>query len=159
MWYIGCSQISMGRCFWVLFIGFAFFLQRLHIHPWIVCLLYFKQSEHQNLIVDAGALSHLVDLLKRHNSGCNARAVNGLIRRAADAITNLAHENSRIKTLVRFVSICLSLWKPHSWWRHCINFWFCFQNWRWYSLTCWTAWVLWRKGTKSSCWCPANPCI
>lgn len=102
----------MGRCFWVLFIGFAFFLQRLHIHPWIVCLLYFKQSEHQNLIVDAGALSHLVDLLKRHNSGCNARAVNGLIRRAADAITNLAHENSRIKTLVRFVSICLSLWKP-----------------------------------------------
>lgn len=61
------------------------------------------QPEHQQLIVDAGALPHLVGLLKRHRDGQNSRAVNGVIRRAADAITNLAHENSSIKTCVRFV--------------------------------------------------------
>lgn len=61
------------------------------------------QPEHQQLIVDAGALPHLVDLLKRHKNCCNSRAVNGVIRRAADLITNLAHENSCIKTCVRFV--------------------------------------------------------
>lgn len=43
-----------------------------------------------------------MDLLKRHKNGCNSRAITGVIRRAADAITNLAHENSRIKTRVRF---------------------------------------------------------
>ncbi|XP_010255973.1 PREDICTED: ARM REPEAT PROTEIN INTERACTING WITH ABF2-like isoform X2 [Nelumbo nucifera] len=59
------------------------------------------KPEHQQLIVDAGALSHLVDLLKRHRDGCSSRAVNSVIRRAADAITNLAHENSSIKTRVR----------------------------------------------------------
>lgn len=59
------------------------------------------QPEHQQLIVDAGALPLLVDLLKRHKSGLNSRAVTGVIRRAADAITNLAHENSFIKTRVR----------------------------------------------------------
>ncbi|XP_048337268.2 ARM REPEAT PROTEIN INTERACTING WITH ABF2 isoform X1 [Ziziphus jujuba] len=59
------------------------------------------KPEHQQLIVDAGALPNLVDLLKRHKNSCNSRAVNGAIRRAADAITNLAHEHSRIKTLVR----------------------------------------------------------
>ncbi|WCJ21534.1 ARM repeat protein interacting with ABF2 [Euphorbia peplus] len=59
------------------------------------------KPEHQQLIVDAGALSHLVKLLKRHKGGVNSRAVNGVIRRAADAITNLAHENNSIKTLVR----------------------------------------------------------
>ncbi|KAK9282320.1 hypothetical protein L1049_005234 [Liquidambar formosana] len=59
------------------------------------------KPEHQQLIVDAGALPHLVDLLKRHRNGCNSRAVNGAIRRAADAITNLAHENGSIKTRVR----------------------------------------------------------
>ncbi|KAF5455049.1 hypothetical protein F2P56_024664, partial [Juglans regia] len=59
------------------------------------------KPEHQQLIVDAGALPHLVDLLKRHKNGCNSRAVNGVIRRAADLITNLAHENSCIKTRVR----------------------------------------------------------
>lgn len=64
-----------------------------------VCL---KQPEHQQLIVDAGALPHLVDLLKRHKNGCNTRAVNGVIRKAADAITNLSHENGCIKTRVRF---------------------------------------------------------
>ncbi|KOM36134.1 hypothetical protein LR48_Vigan02g228400 [Vigna angularis] len=57
--------------------------------------------EHQQLIVDSGALIHLVDLLKRHKDGLTSRAINSLIRRAADAITNLAHENSSIKTRVR----------------------------------------------------------
>ncbi|KAI8000722.1 ARM REPEAT PROTEIN INTERACTING WITH ABF2 [Camellia lanceoleosa] len=51
------------------------------------------QPEHQQLIVDNGALPHLVDLLKRHKDGS--------IRRAADAITNLAQESSSIKTRVR----------------------------------------------------------
>ncbi|OAY83690.1 ARM repeat protein interacting with abf2, partial [Ananas comosus] len=59
------------------------------------------KPEHQQLIVDAGALPLLVDLLKRHRKGSNSRAVNSVIRRAADAITNLAHENSNIKTCVR----------------------------------------------------------
>ncbi|XP_062108399.1 ARM REPEAT PROTEIN INTERACTING WITH ABF2-like [Humulus lupulus] len=59
------------------------------------------KPEHQQLIVDTGALSHLVDLLKRYRNGSISRAVNSVIRRAADAITNLAHENSSIKTRVR----------------------------------------------------------
>ncbi|XP_062085796.1 ARM REPEAT PROTEIN INTERACTING WITH ABF2-like [Humulus lupulus] len=59
------------------------------------------KPEYQQLIVDAGAISHLVDLLKRHRNDANSRAVSGVIRRAADAITNLAHENSSIKTRVR----------------------------------------------------------
>ncbi|KAG4403994.1 hypothetical protein AAZX31_01G224500 [Glycine max] len=59
------------------------------------------KPEHQQLIVDSGALKHLVDLLKRHKNGLTSRAINSLIRRAADAITNLAHENSSIKTRVR----------------------------------------------------------
>ncbi|PWA58121.1 ARM repeat protein interacting with ABF2 [Artemisia annua] len=59
------------------------------------------KPEHQQLIVDAGALPHLVALLKRHRDNGNSRAVNGVIRKAADAITNLAHENGSIKTRVR----------------------------------------------------------
>ncbi|XP_057996751.1 ARM REPEAT PROTEIN INTERACTING WITH ABF2 isoform X3 [Hevea brasiliensis] len=59
------------------------------------------KPEHQQLIVDSGALFHLVELLKRHKSSGNSRAVNGVIRKAADAITNLAHENNVIKTRVR----------------------------------------------------------
>ncbi|XP_019444529.1 PREDICTED: ARM REPEAT PROTEIN INTERACTING WITH ABF2-like isoform X2 [Lupinus angustifolius] len=59
------------------------------------------KPEHQQLIVDNGALKYLVDLLKRHDNVLTSRAVNSLIRRAADAITNLAHENSTIKTRVR----------------------------------------------------------
>ncbi|KAL9993843.1 putative armadillo repeat protein ABAP1/ARIA [Helianthus debilis subsp. tardiflorus] len=61
-----------------------------------------RLPEHQQLIVDAGALPRLVSLLrKRHKDSENSRAVNSVIRRAADAITNLAHENSSIKTRVR----------------------------------------------------------
>lgn len=68
--------------------------------PFILLILS-QQPEHQQLIVDIGALSHLVELLKRHKDG-SSRAVNSVIRRAADAITNLAHENSCIKTRVRY---------------------------------------------------------
>ncbi|XP_062231321.1 ARM REPEAT PROTEIN INTERACTING WITH ABF2-like isoform X2 [Phragmites australis] len=57
--------------------------------------------EHQQLIVDAGALPPLVNLLKRQKNTTNSRVVNSVIKRAADAITNLAHENSNIKTSVR----------------------------------------------------------
>ncbi|KAK8684814.1 hypothetical protein V6N13_040830 [Hibiscus sabdariffa] len=59
------------------------------------------KPEHQQLIVDSGALSHLVNLLHRHKDSSISRAVISVIRRAADAVTNLAHENSSIKTRVR----------------------------------------------------------
>eukprot|EP01018_Ginkgo_biloba_P034226 Gb_07904 [translate_table: standard] len=59
------------------------------------------KPEHQHLIADSGALSHLIALLKRRRQSSSGRAVNAVIRRAADAITNLAHENGSIKTLVR----------------------------------------------------------
>lgn len=39
-----------------------------------------------------------------HKDSESSRAVTGVLRRVADAITNLAHENSSIKTLVRLVS-------------------------------------------------------
>ncbi|KAL1203301.1 ARM REPEAT PROTEIN INTERACTING WITH ABF2 [Cardamine amara subsp. amara] len=70
--------------------GSAFALGLLAIKP-----------EYQKLIVDKGALPHLVNLLKRNKDGSSCRAVNSVIRRAADAITNLAHENSSIKTRVK----------------------------------------------------------
>lgn len=35
--------------------------------------------------MDGGALPHLVAVRKRHRDGQNSRAVNGVIRRAADA--------------------------------------------------------------------------
>ncbi|KAE9596468.1 putative chromatin remodeling & transcription regulator BTB-POZ family [Lupinus albus] len=70
--------------------GSAFALALLAVKP-----------EHQHFIVHNGALKHLVTLLKTHNTSLTSRAVNSLIRRAADAITNLAHENSTIKTRVR----------------------------------------------------------
>ena len=64
-------------------------------------LLAIKQ-EHQVAIADAGALPGLVALLKRYvpfkgppNPGAS------VVRRAADAITNLAHENVAIKSKVR----------------------------------------------------------
>ncbi|XP_050388323.1 ARM REPEAT PROTEIN INTERACTING WITH ABF2-like isoform X2 [Argentina anserina] len=60
------------------------------------------KPENQHLIVDAGGLSPLIDLLKLHKScrGSNG-AVDSVIRRAADAICNVSHENSNIKNLVR----------------------------------------------------------
>lgn len=69
----------------------------------------FKQPEYQQLIVDAGALTCLVDLLKRHKAPIISQALfSGLLRRVADAITNLAHENTNIKTLVRFFHISIT---------------------------------------------------
>ncbi|GMI71933.1 ARM repeat protein interacting with ABF2 [Hibiscus trionum] len=59
------------------------------------------KPEHQQLIVDLGALSHLVNLLHRHKDSSITRALISVIRRAADAVTNLAHENSSIKSRVR----------------------------------------------------------
>ncbi|KAI9119247.1 hypothetical protein K1719_009922 [Acacia pycnantha] len=70
--------------------GCAFVLGLLAVKP-----------EHQQFIVDAGALPCLLDLLKRHKTSVSSRALTGLIRRAADAISNLAHENNTIKTRVR----------------------------------------------------------
>ncbi|KAK6937532.1 Armadillo [Dillenia turbinata] len=70
--------------------GSAFTLGLLAVRP-----------EHQEVIVNAGALPYLVGLLKRNANGQNPRAANGVIRRAADAITNLAHDNFGIKTFVR----------------------------------------------------------
>ncbi|RWR76770.1 arm repeat protein interacting with ABF2 isoform X2 [Cinnamomum micranthum f. kanehirae] len=69
--------------------GCAFVLGLLAVKP-----------EHQQLIVDAGALPYLVSMLKRRSGGSSLRAINSVIRRAADAITNLSHENSSIKTCV-----------------------------------------------------------
>jgi hypothetical protein len=59
------------------------------------------KPEHQRMIADAGALPFLVGLLWRQGSSSNHRIANGVVRRAADAITNLAHENAHIKTRVR----------------------------------------------------------
>lgn len=61
--------------------------------------------------MDAGALPLLVDLLMRNRRNSNRRAVNSVIRRAADAITNLAHENSNIKTAVRLCCCTFSIMK------------------------------------------------
>ncbi|XVF32582.1 hypothetical protein REPUB_Repub17cG0094500 [Reevesia pubescens] len=58
------------------------------------------KPEHQQVIVDAGALPCLLNLLKRHKDGCKSKAVDGVIRKAADAITSLAHENAGIKTRI-----------------------------------------------------------
>ncbi|KAK9815710.1 hypothetical protein WJX72_008429 [[Myrmecia] bisecta] len=67
----------------------------------IVGLLAIKQ-EHQHLIAERKALPALVALLKRYlptNGPSNPGA--SVVRRAADAITNLAHENVEIKSRVR----------------------------------------------------------
>ncbi|KAL0037798.1 hypothetical protein WJX77_012429 [Trebouxia sp. C0004] len=60
------------------------------------------KPEHQHSIADMGALSGLVGILKRHtdNIGCPMPGAS-VVRRAADAITNLAHENIPIKSRVR----------------------------------------------------------
>ncbi|XP_024017337.1 ARM REPEAT PROTEIN INTERACTING WITH ABF2 [Morus notabilis] len=86
----GRGDDATRRCDYEVEKGSAFALGLLAVKP-----------EYQHLIVDSGALSHLVELLKWHKSGVSSRAVSGVIRRAADAITNLAHENSSIKSRVR----------------------------------------------------------
>ncbi|XP_058748627.1 ARM REPEAT PROTEIN INTERACTING WITH ABF2-like isoform X2 [Vicia villosa] len=60
------------------------------------------KPENQQLIVDAGALPCLVELLMRPKApGVSQALFSRLLGRVADAITNLAHENINIKTLVR----------------------------------------------------------
>ncbi|KAJ1433072.1 Armadillo-type fold [Sesbania bispinosa] len=59
------------------------------------------KPEYQQLIVDAGALPYLVDLLRRHRAGGISPELTGMLKKVADAITNLAHENTSVKTLVR----------------------------------------------------------
>ncbi|GBG88105.1 hypothetical protein CBR_g46594 [Chara braunii] len=59
------------------------------------------KPEYQRMIADACALPALVALLKRRGTAANWRTVNGVLRRSADAITNLAHENASIKSRVR----------------------------------------------------------
>lgn len=62
------------------------------------------KSEYQQAICDANALPTLVGIIKRYSSKQD-RWLSGpsaqTCRRAADAITNLAHENNSIKTRVR----------------------------------------------------------
>ena len=64
------------------------------------------KPEHQKRIADSNALPRLVALLKRRVSdgqtGRVGDAATRVARRAADAITNLAHENVLIKNRVRY---------------------------------------------------------
>ncbi|XP_010536264.1 PREDICTED: ARMADILLO BTB ARABIDOPSIS PROTEIN 1-like [Tarenaya hassleriana] len=59
------------------------------------------KPEYQQLIVDAGAIGHVVKLLNRPYVPCGCKAAKSLLRRAADLITHISHENPRIKTIVR----------------------------------------------------------
>ena len=61
------------------------------------------KPEHRQLIVDAGALPHLVALLKRHRDNRTSQVVNGVIKVAVGAIANLARRNGSIKTRVKLV--------------------------------------------------------
>lgn len=61
------------------------------------------KPEYQARIAQRGALQGLVRLLREHRSTALARlqpGSGGAVRRAADAITNLAHENVEIKNMV-----------------------------------------------------------
>ncbi|KAK4276016.1 hypothetical protein QN277_019017 [Acacia crassicarpa] len=66
----------------------------------LILALLAKKPQHQQLIVDAGALAYLMDLLKRHKTCGNSPALTGLLTSAANAINNLAAGNSSIKTRV-----------------------------------------------------------
>lgn len=61
-----------------------------------------KQKEYQQLVVDAGALPCLVDWLRMQKISTIAQPLIDLLKRVADAITSLIHENNGIKTLFRF---------------------------------------------------------
>jgi hypothetical protein len=61
------------------------------------------KPENQRRIADSNALPGLVSLLKRRTDE-NGGGVSSVARRAADAITNLAHENISIKNRVRCAS-------------------------------------------------------
>jgi len=59
------------------------------------------KPEYQAQIASAGALPGLIKLVKDHKPTVTVRPVvqgsGGVARRAADAITNLAHENMEVK--------------------------------------------------------------
>eukprot|EP00250_Pteridium_aquilinum_P033843 c6464_g1_i1 orf=165-2756(-) len=59
------------------------------------------KPEHQRLLIEAGALRPLVSLLKRKGNDADVRTVNGTIRRAVDAISNLACDNKSVQTRLR----------------------------------------------------------
>ncbi|XP_020238767.1 ARM REPEAT PROTEIN INTERACTING WITH ABF2 [Cajanus cajan] len=59
------------------------------------------QPTHQQLIIEAGALPCLIDLLRRHKISTISQLLSDVLKRVADAITSLALRNSGIKTLVR----------------------------------------------------------
>ncbi|KAG1679847.1 hypothetical protein FOA52_012761 [Chlamydomonas sp. UWO 241] len=62
------------------------------------------KPEYQSRIASCDALGGLVRLLKEHKLTATTKpqpGSGGAARRAADAITNLAHENSEIKNMVR----------------------------------------------------------
>ncbi|KAJ4882929.1 hypothetical protein Rs2_33022 [Raphanus sativus] len=59
------------------------------------------QPGYQQVIVDAGAIVPTVKLLKRRGICLGCMEANAVIRRAADIITNIAHDNPRIKTNIR----------------------------------------------------------
>jgi HEAT repeat protein len=60
-----------------------------------------SKDTNQNRISEAGALPGLVALLKRYPPQLSGPIPPSVARRAADAVTNLAHENNTIKNLVR----------------------------------------------------------
>ncbi|KFK25551.1 hypothetical protein AALP_AA8G129600 [Arabis alpina] len=59
------------------------------------------QPANQQLIVDAGAIVPTVNLLKRRELCCECLYANAVLRRAADIVTNISHDNPRIKTNIR----------------------------------------------------------
>ena len=62
------------------------------------------KAEYQQSIADSGALECFVSLIQTHPKIPNAKSPmksSGVARRAADAMTNLAHENVYVKNLVR----------------------------------------------------------
>lgn len=60
--------------------------------------------DFQHRIADSGALEHLVNLIQMHPKIPTSKTQNrsgGIVRRAADALTSLAHENVYVKNRVR----------------------------------------------------------
>ena len=60
-----------------------------------------SRDANQNRIAEAGALPGLVALLQRYPPQTTGSVPTSVARRAADAVTNLAHENNGIKNQVR----------------------------------------------------------
>mmetsp|Transcript_6608 Transcript_6608/g.28181 ORF Transcript_6608/g.28181 Transcript_6608/m.28181 type:complete len:1152 (-) Transcript_6608:577-4032(-) len=60
-----------------------------------------SRDVNQNRIAKAGALPGLVALLQRYPPQTTGSVPTSVARRAADAVTNLAHENNNIKNQVR----------------------------------------------------------